>query len=107
MADEKKIDPRWAWQAYTPSAQAPWDLRRVGHLYRRAAFGASAAELEAGLKAGPARAVQTLLEGGPGLEEFDQKMGPLADSIVRLNNGGQLRAWWVARMLYTPHPLRE
>ncbi len=54
MADDtRKIDPRWAWEPYKPSAKTPWNLRRVGHLHRRAAFGATMAQLEAGLKNGP------------------------------------------------------
>jgi uncharacterized protein (DUF1800 family) len=51
--------------------------------------------------------VAALLAGGPGLDEFDRRMAPLADSIARANNPVQLRAWWVARMLSTPHPLQE
>jgi uncharacterized protein (DUF1800 family) len=108
MADETdKIDPRWAWAPYKPSAKASWDVRRVGQLYRRATFGATAAELEAGLKAGPEKAVAGLLEGGPDQKEFDARMAPLAATLVRVNNGAALRALWVARMLYGPHPLRE
>jgi uncharacterized protein (DUF1800 family) len=108
MADDTgKIDPRWAWQRYRPSARAPWDLRRVGHLYRRAAFGATLAELQAGLKNGPDRTIDALLAGGPGLAEFDRRMAPLAETTARYNNAGNLRAWWLARMLYTPHPLQE
>jgi uncharacterized protein (DUF1800 family) len=108
MADEtKKIDPSEAWEAYRPSAKAPWDIRRVGHLYRRAAFGATAAELELGLKNGPERTLQALLTGGPGLDDFDRRMKPLAEVIGRTNNGVHLRSWWLTRMLYSPHPLQE
>jgi uncharacterized protein (DUF1800 family) len=109
MAEETdKIDPRWAWEPYTPSAKAPWDIRRVGHLYRRASFGPTHADLEKGLKAGgPKKPIEDLLVGGSGQEEFEQRMAPLADSIAAGNNAVQLRAWWVTGMLYTPHPLRE
>jgi len=102
-----KIDPQWAWEAYRPTAAAPWNLQRVGHLYRRAGFGANAAELEAGLKAGPDAAIAALLKGGPGVEEFDARMDELASVIARTNNGQALSSWWLSRMLYTPHPLRE
>ena len=61
----KKIDPRWAWQPYRPSDEAPWNLQRVGHLYRRAAFGATLAELNDAVAAGPDRAVDLLLRGRP------------------------------------------
>jgi uncharacterized protein (DUF1800 family) len=103
----ESIDPRWAWQPYRPSAQEPWDLKKVGHLYRRAAFGASWTELEAALKVGPEAAVTHLLDGGPGAEQFDRETTQLVPSIARANAGVQARAWWLYRMLYTPHPLRE
>jgi uncharacterized protein (DUF1800 family) len=101
------INPQWAWEPYKPSEQAPWDVRRVGHLYRRAAFGATAGELEAGLKNGPDKTIAALLSGGPGQDKFDADTAGLADSISRSNNGRQASAWWLYRMLYTPHPLRE
>ena len=106
-ASEKSLDPRWAWQPYRPSKEAPWDLQRVGHLYRRAAFGATHAELEAGLKAGPEALIVQFLKGGPGLAEFDAEMAPLAGNIARYNDNAHLRAWWLARMLHSPHPLQE
>jgi hypothetical protein len=101
------IDPRWAWEPYRPSDKAPWDLRRVGHLYRRAAFGANWNDLQAALKAGPEQTIDGLLKGGPGQDEYDASMKPLADTIAKGNNGQQLRAWWLSCMLYSPHPLRE
>src|SRR5205823_1516723 len=107
LEQPKKIDPRWAWAPYKPSPAAPWNIRRVGHLYRRAAFGATSAELDAGLKSGTEQLLAGLLKGGPGLAEFDKTMAPLADSIAKVNNAAQMRAWWLARMLYTPHPLQE
>jgi uncharacterized protein (DUF1800 family) len=103
----KSIDPGWAWQRYRPAPEQPWNLARVGHLYRRAAFGATFAELEAGVKAGPDAVLEQLFKGGPGLADFDAEMEPLARTIAGANNGQQLRAWWLARMLYTPHPLQE
>jgi uncharacterized protein (DUF1800 family) len=102
-----KIDPQWAWKPYQPDDKAPWDVRRVGHLYRRAAFGATAAELDAGVKAGPEKAVEALLDGGNGRLDFDWSTAPLAQSLARANNGASIRGWWLYRMLYSPHPLQE
>ncbi len=108
MADTAKpLDPRSAWEPYRPSKNAPWDVKRVGHLYRRSAFGATNAQLEQGLKDGPDKTIDRLLAGGPGQEEFEKTTGDLAESIAKGNNGGQLRAWWLNRMLYSPHPLQE
>lgn len=106
-ASAKSIDPRWAWQSYRPSKECPWDLQRVGHLYRRAAFGATYTELDAGLKAGPDALIDQLLKGGPGLTEFDAQMESMAQNIARYNDAGHMRAWWLARMLHSPHPLQE
>jgi uncharacterized protein (DUF1800 family) len=102
-----ELDPRTAWKAYRPGPDDPWTVERVGHLYRRAAFGASAAELEAGLKDGPEKTLDHLLSGGPGLDEFDKSTRELAENIAKANNGRQLSAWWLYRMLYTPHPVKE
>jgi uncharacterized protein (DUF1800 family) len=104
---EKTIDPRWAWERYRPTAEAPWDLKRAGHLFRRATFGATYAQLQQAVKAGPDKTISQILEGGPGQQDFDRETGQLAESLVRLNNGIQLRDWWLYRMLYSPHPLRE
>src|SRR4051812_16344983 len=109
MADssDTRIDPRWAWEAYQPSDKAPWDLKRAGHLYRRATFSATHAELQSAVKKGPQKAVDEVLAGGPGLDAFDKQPASLAEAVVKVNNGQQLRDWWLYRMLYSPHPLRE
>jgi uncharacterized protein (DUF1800 family) len=109
MADPSatKSDPRTAWEPYRPGPDAPWNVERVGHLYRRAAFGATASELEAGLKDGPDKTLQRLLSGGSGLADFEKSTASLAEKIATANSGRQLSAWWLYRMLYTPHPLQE
>src|SRR5207248_323238 len=105
MADS--MDPRWAWEPYQPSGKSPWDLKKVGHLYRRAAFGATWSELQAGLQEGPDKTIDRLLAGQPGLEAFEDQTRPLEQSTGKANNAQQASAWWLYRMLYTPHPLRE
>ena len=49
---EKLTDPEWAWSAYQPDAQRPWNLTQAGHLYRRAAFGANWEQLQRALSNG-------------------------------------------------------
>src|SRR2546421_13025549 len=102
-----ELDPRWAWQPYKPSAESPWDIRKVGHLYRRAGFGATWEELEAGLKTGPEKAIDQLLQSGPGQDKADPVAEILATEATKSNNDQYARAWWLYRMLYTSHPLRE
>jgi uncharacterized protein (DUF1800 family) len=101
------IDPHWAWEPYQPSAKSPWSIQTVGHLYRRAAFGATWPELQAGLAAGPEKMLDHLLKGGPGLEAFEGEITKRAEILAKANNNQQVRTWWLYRMLYSPHPLRE
>jgi uncharacterized protein (DUF1800 family) len=101
------IDPHWAWERYQPSAKSPWNLQRVGHLYRRAGFGASWNDLETGLRSGPDQAIDTLLKGSAEQASLDEQTKPMLQSISRANNGALARAWWLYRMLYSRHPLRE
>jgi uncharacterized protein (DUF1800 family) len=105
MAD--RIDPRWAWEPYRPTEKEPWDIKKVGHLYRRASFGATWTELETALHDGPEAAVDKVFQGGTGLDDFDRETAEREASIARSNSDAQARAWWLYRMLYTPHPLRE
>ena len=77
------IDPRWAWEPYRPADKAPWNLLRVGHLYRRAAFGATWDELQTGLSAGPDKLIDELLQGRGGDDAFDARWQPFADSVKK------------------------
>ncbi|MFL5342250.1 MAG: DUF1800 domain-containing protein [Gemmataceae bacterium] len=99
------LDPRWAWAPYKPSADNPWDLKKAGHLYRRAAFGATWAELHAAHEGGPDKAVAGILAGGEPSAEFTATAATM-DRISRQNTA-QARGWWITRMLEGPHPLRE
>ena len=99
------IDPNWAWQRYKPSPDNPWDLKKAGHLYRRAAFGATWDELHSAVKAGPDAAIDRLLAGSSPSAE-DVATAALMDRNSR-QNIGQARGWWLTRMLDGPHPLRE
>lgn len=101
-----KIDPRWAWERYQPIADSPWDLRKAGHLYRRAAFGATMDELQRAVQMGPERAVTQLLDGRADAEG-DQVWGMVTRGLSQFNQGDQLPAAWLYRMLYSQHPLRE
>ena len=61
--NQQPMDPRRAWQPYRPAADAPWDLKKAGHLYRRAAFGATWDELQTALRDGPEQTIASLLRG--------------------------------------------
>ena len=99
------IDPRTAWEPYKPSDKNPWTLQKVGHVYRRAAFGANSIELQAGLDAGPEKLIDKLIKSDAAdFEKETQRWGAV---IRKTNNAPQSSEWWLYRMLYTPNSLRE
>lgn len=100
------IDTEWAWSAYEPTAERPWDLRMAAHLYRRAGFGATLEQLQQAVQAGPERTVDLLLDAmEPG--DFVSQMNALADAAMATGKAEQLSAWWCYRMLTTPAQLLE
>jgi hypothetical protein len=111
--NQAAIDPRTAWERYTPSDASPWDLKKAGHLYRRAAFGGSWDELQTAVREGPERAITSLLQGRTD-READELWTMMSRTIAGANtgpdgqnNGGQISSLWLYRMLYSTHPLRE
>ncbi|HUU02786.1 MAG TPA: DUF1800 domain-containing protein [Myxococcota bacterium] len=101
---ENLTDPRWAWAAYEPDADRPWNLARAGHLYRRAAFGASWDQLQQALADGPQRTIDMLLQPQGDMAEFNRTYDEYEAATGSVD---QLRAWWLRRMIQTPHPLQE
>ncbi|MFH1881180.1 MAG: DUF1800 family protein [Planctomycetota bacterium] len=102
---EKLTEPRWAWAAYQPDAQRPWNLTQAGHLFRRAAFGAGWDQLQQALSDGPQRAVDKLLRPQADLAAFNRAYDGYEASAARSLDG--LRAWWLRRIIQTPRPLLE
>src|SRR5215831_4710165 len=84
------------WRPYTPSKDAPWDLRRVVHLHRRAGFAATWSEIQRDLKDGPKASIDRLLAGESRLQgvppEFEQTATLLLDTAT---DSGRLKAWWI------------
>jgi Protein of unknown function (DUF1800) len=106
--DLARLEPAAAWRPWEPDARNPWNLKWAGHLFRRAAFGASWDELQTAVRDGLRRTLERLLAGGPGHAEFDQ----LADAVGPERGDAEgdpsgLEWWWLQRMARTPHPLRE
>lgn len=100
----RPIDPGWAWAPYEPDVQRPWNLVRAGHLYRRAGFGGDWPRLQQALADGPQRSIDKLLDPGADLAEFNRTYDGYADTA---GGAPELRAWWLRRMILTPHPLLE
>jgi len=101
---EKLSDSGWAWAAYEPDAVRPWNLAQAGHLYRRAAFGASWDRLQQALSDGPQRSIDKLLRPQADTVAFNRVFDEYEASVGSMDG---LRAWWLRRMIQTPHPLLE
>ena len=105
--DPALSDPGWAWARYESNARRPWTLAQAGHLLRRAAFGAGWTELRRTLDEGPQRTIDRLLKPGaeaePALRTLDADEAASGDS----DSTEGIRAWWLRRMVCTPHPLLE
>jgi uncharacterized protein (DUF1800 family) len=98
------------WSPYEPDAKAPWDLRRVVHLHRRAGFAGTWAELQRDLKDGPGKAVARFLAGNAALA-VPPDFAAVADVLDQAaGNGADIRplqAAWFHRILFGPDPLTE
>ncbi len=98
-------DPGRAWAPYEPDAARPWNLALAAHLYRRAAFGAGWEQLQQALADGPQRTVDKLLRPQADVEAFNRRCDESEN--VAAGSVDSLRAWWLRRMMETPHPLLE
>lgn len=101
------IDSEWAWAEFQPTADAPWNLRAAAHLYRRAGFGATRAELDAAVEAGAVGTAENLLQATTEPEDYQNEVADLAHASMATGNVKQLSAWWAYRMLSTPAQLLE
>jgi hypothetical protein len=99
---EKLTNPAWAWSEYQPDAQRPWNLAQAGHLYRRAAFGATWDQLQQALSDSPQRTIDKLLRPQADIAAFNSKYDEYESSS---GSADALRAWWLRRIILTPHPL--
>ncbi len=101
---DRHNDPDWAWMVYQPDERCPWNLGLAGHLYRRAGFGANWQQLEQAISDGPQATVSRLLRPEGHTEAFGQTYDRYEEGVGSVSD---LRAWWLRRMIETPHPLEE
>jgi uncharacterized protein (DUF1800 family) len=98
------------WAPYEPNDKLPWNLRRVVHVHRRAAFAGPWGELQRDLKDGPEEAIARLLRGAANMHAppaFGTTANLLTDAAVSQGEIGRLKAAWFYRFLFSPDPLVE
>ena len=83
------------------------DRRRLGHLLRRAAFGARPAEWATYNKLGIAGTTNYLLHPETQPDHLRDLQGDIAGDYIDYEELGSLRKWWVYRMMHTSRPLEE
>ncbi len=104
----KQPDPAAAWAPYEPGDEAPWNLRRVVHLHRRAGFAATRGELQRDLKDGPQASIDRLLAGRARADGVPADFADVAALLAgSAGDPERLKAWWVYRMQFGPDPLTE
>jgi uncharacterized protein (DUF1800 family) len=104
--DFNTIDPHWAWSEFSRDADQPWTVPLAAHLFRRAGFAATAAELDAAVQQSPAEVVSRLFAAAEPAE-FITQTASLAASAVASGKAENLTGWWTYRLLTTPHQLLE
>ncbi len=102
-SDLSKVDPLDAWKPWQPAAGA-WNRKWIAHLYRRAAFGATAKDTEAALKDGLEKTLAKLAAGEP---DAADRLELLTETGKYYNEPVNLRTWWLYAMIEGGHPLRE
>ncbi len=98
------------WDTYVPDAKMPWDLLRVVHLHRRAAFAAPWDVLQRDLKEGSDKSIGRLLAGEEKEHvpvEFGETAAVLTEAAATAGEINRLKAAWFYRMLFSPDPVGE
>lgn len=101
------VDPAWAWSAFEPSGESPWNRAAAAHLFRRVGFGASSRELDEAVARPPDEVARQLVRGERASPSVARDFEALADTVAASNNPEGLAAWWLHRMLHTTDPALE
>jgi hypothetical protein len=98
--------PTNAFGAFAPSANRPFDDRRVAHLLRRAGFGPTAERLQKFSGQSPASTIDWLFNYSPDSDPLNEKLEDF-QGMVTFNKIEAVQEWCLFRMVYSPRPLQE
>jgi uncharacterized protein (DUF1800 family) len=85
---------------------APLTLDPIAHLYRRAGFGATPVEMEAGRQRGYDATLEQILRYDAAPDAADAVLAGYQPPIDMTRPAG-IQAWWLLRLLHTSRPLLE
>jgi hypothetical protein len=106
-ADLGRVDPADAWRPWVPDDCQPFDPKWAGHLFRRAAFGASPDEIGVAVRDGPAKTLDRLFAGDARADRRAAFLADAGEQLARDDDPAAVRGWWVYAVLHSGHPLRE
>jgi len=82
-----------------------WTEEKAAHLYRRAAWGATAEDITESLSLGLGGTVSKLLNyEGVSTTALDQRIASLGLNLTTVSG---IQRWWLIRLIYSPRPLEE
>ena len=101
------VDPAWAWAAWEPSKDEPWDRAGAAHLYRRAGFGASSQTLDSAVESSLSSTLDKLLPTKADAPSLNAASKQLVASVLSADDPRGLSTWWLHTMLNSSSPALE
>ncbi len=101
------MTPQAAWAPFEPGTDGPWGLPQAAHLLRRAGFAVDWTSLRQAIDDGPEKTIERLLHPPADLSEFEVSFDGYDLAAATDGSTESVRAWWLRRMIETPHPLLE
>lgn len=98
-------DAAAVWSGFVPGGDRPWNGRLAAHLLRRTGDGPGEEAWQAAVETGLETTLERLLQPGEEARRFNAQFDALEPS--RPGGAEALSAWWLRRMLETPHPFTE
>ena len=92
---------------YEPSKAEPFDRKRAAHLARRAAFAASANELDWMVEQGLDKSFERLLNSEDEEKRFGEILSLVEGQLLDLSRSDGIQSWWLYRMVESRAPVRE
>src|SRR5215475_9528397 len=97
--------PSDPFSAYVASESEPFDSKRLGHLLRRCAFGATTQRLEQWRGKPVGDVIDWLVNYDTANDPMESEVDNL-EGFVNFTEPRSVASYWFYRMLYTPHPLQ-
>ena len=93
---------------WEPQGDDRWDRRKAAHLYRRAGFGPTIAEIDEGVDLGMEPLVSRLIGYPDGPSRLDDMLDLVRTELVDFDeNLGTPQSFWLYRMIATDRPFAE